>query len=484
MKPDYDMTVIGAGAAGLVAAGIAAMLGARTALIESARAGGDCTWTGCIPSKTLLRSAHAAHAVRTAGRFGIAGREPEVDFAAVRRRIHAIRQNIYEDAGAPEVFERLGVRTIPARARFLDPHTLQLSTGQKLTSRFFLVAAGSRPLIPKIDGIESVPYLTSETVFEMERLPERLIVVGAGPQGVEIAQAFHRLGSRVTLLEASHRVLGRDDAELTYLLEQALRQEGLDLRFGATIEKLENAPQGRVVATLAGGGRLEAEAILFATGRRVDVADLDLRAAGIRVTEYGVTVNQHCRTAVKHIFAAGDVTGRHQFTHMAEHMAKVAMKNALAGVRSKLDDAHVAWCTYTDPELASVGVCEDELKNRNLRYDVFKFPYARLDRALVDGEATGMIKVFAAPPKGRILGVTILGARAGESIAEWAVALHRGMTLREIASAIHPYPTYAFGNRRVADQWLLSRPRPALQWALRLLRGLRGRVPAGAKFGE
>jgi pyruvate/2-oxoglutarate dehydrogenase complex dihydrolipoamide dehydrogenase (E3) component len=308
-------------------------------------------------------------------------------------------------------------------------------------------------------------------------------VVGAGPQGVELAQAFQRLGSKVTVIESSHRVLGRDDAELTYLLEQSLRKEGIAFRFGATVERLE----GKVIAHLSGGTRLEADAILFAAGRYVDVSALDLRAAGIRVTEYGVRVDDRCRTDAKHIYAAGDVTGRHQFTHMAEHMAKVAMLNALAGKlvarKVRLEETRVPWCTYCDPELAHVGASEDQLRNREIRFEAFKFPYARLDRAIVDGEETGLIKVFAAP-NGKILGAAILGARAGELIGEWALALRHGMQLADITATLHPYPSYAFGNRRVADQRLLSRRSPVLLWGLKLFRGLRGRVPAGARFGE
>jgi len=459
------MTVIGGGAAGLVASQISAHLGARTALVESHRLGGDCTWTGCIPSKSLLKAAQVAHLMRTANRYGLAAREPEVDFAAVMKRIHSIREQVYDADDSPAMFEKRGIRLFPARARFVDPHTLELSTGQRVTSRYFIVAAGSLPLIPKINGIDQVPYLTNESLFEIDRLPRRLIVVGGGPVGVEMAQAFHRLGSNVTLFEASHRLLSRDDAELSYLLEQALRDEGLDIRFGETVEKIE----GNVIATLSNGARLEADAILFATGRRVDVSDLDLKAAGIRVTEYGVSVDQHCRTAVKHIYAAGDVTGRHQFTHMAEHMARIAVKNALLGLRSKIEDRYVTWCTYSDPELAHVGASEDQIKNRNVRYEVYKFPYSRIDRAITDSERAGLIKVFATPGKGTVLGATIAGAKAGEMIAEFALAMRHGLTLADIGSTIHAYPTYVFGNRRVADQWSLARRAPRVLWAVRRL---------------
>jgi len=445
----------------LAAAQLSARLGARTALIESNRTGGTCNWTGCVPSKALRKAAHVAHHIRTAKRYGIASSEPVVDFGAVMRQVQSICGKVHENRD-----ELRGVKMFPARGRFKDPHTLQLSSGEQVTSRCFAVAAGSRPLLPKIEGLDATPYLTSESLFEMTRLPKRMIVVGAGPCGVEMAQAFQRLGSAVTLVESGHRVLSRDDSELAYVLESSLREENIDIRFGATVERI--APG--VVATLANGTRLEADAILFATGRRVDVSDLDLRAAGIRVTEYGVSVDEHCRTAVRHIYAAGDVTGRHQFTHMGEHMAQVAVRNALLGSRVTLDP-NASWCTYSDPELAHVGASEDQIKNRNARYEVYRFPYSRIDRAAAESESAGLIKVFATPRKGTILGATILGSRAGEMIAEFALALKKKMTLADVSSTIHAYPTYMCGNRRAADEWGLSRQSPTLLfWARKMLR--------------
>jgi pyruvate/2-oxoglutarate dehydrogenase complex dihydrolipoamide dehydrogenase (E3) component len=458
MSHDFDLAVIGGGAAGLAAARLSVRLGARTALVESNRPGGTSRWTGCVPSKALLKAAHVAHLMRTAQRFGIAGHEPQVDFPSAIGRVRAICEasRAEEDRVEQDLVEQYPrIRMFPSRARFVDPHTIQLSTGEKITARYFLVAAGSRPLIPKIDGIKGtegtgqVPYLTNESLFDLERLPGRLIVMGAGPVGVEMAQVFRRLGSTVTLAESEHRILGRDDAELSYLLETVLRQEGIDVRFGARVEKIEGN-----TATLSTGARLEADAILFAIGRHVNVADLDLKAAGIRVTEYGVSVDEHCRTAVKHIYAAGDVTGRHQFTHMAEHMATVAVKNALLGARAKIENRQITWCTYSDPELAHVGASEDQLKNRDVRYEVYKLPYSGVDRAVAESDSTGLIKVFASPRNGLILGAAILGARAGEMIGHFALAIRYKLTLGEVATTILPYPSYMSGVRRVAEQWV------------------------------
>jgi pyruvate/2-oxoglutarate dehydrogenase complex dihydrolipoamide dehydrogenase (E3) component len=460
MSHDFDLAVIGGGAAGLAAARLSVRLGARTALVESNRPGGTRNWTGCIPSKALIEAARVAHLMRTAQRFGIAAHEPEVDFPCTIGRVRAI----CEEARAEEDPR---IRMFAARARFVDPHTIQLSNGEKITSRYFLVAAGSRPLIPKIEGIERVSYLTNESVFDLERLPRRLMVVGAGPAGVEMAQAFRRLGSAVTLAESEHRILGRDDAELSYLLETVLREEGIDVRFGATVEKID----GNVVR-LSAGIRLETDAILFAIGRQVNVADLDLKAAGIRVTEYGVAVDQHCRTGVKHIFAAGDVTGRHQFTHMAEHMATVAVKNALLGARAKIESGQISWCTYSDPELAHVGAWEDQLKNRDVRYEVYKLPYSEVDRAVTESESTGLIKVFVKARTGAVLGAAILGARAGEMIAQFALAIRYKLTMAQLAATILPYPTYASGVKRVAEEWVESRK---IATGMRALRRALGR---------
>ncbi|HLX46601.1 MAG TPA: FAD-dependent oxidoreductase [Bryobacteraceae bacterium] len=460
MSHDFDLAVIGGGAAGLAAARLSVRLGARTALVESNRPGGTRNWTGCIPSKALIKAARVAHLMRTAQRFGMAAHEPEVDFPCAIGRVKAICEEARAD-------EDPRIRMFPARARFVDPHTIQLSNGEKITSRYFLVAAGSRPLIPKIEGIERVSYLTNESVFDLERLPRRLMVVGAGAAGVEMAQAFRRLGSTVTLAESEHRILGRDDAELSYLLETVLREEGIDVRFGETVEKID----GNVVA-LSTGSRVETDAILFAIGRQVNVADLDLKAAGIRVTEYGVSVDQHCRTGVKHIFAAGDVTGRHQFTHMAEHMATVAVKNALLGARAKIESGQISWCTYSDPELAHVGAWEDQLKNRDVRYEVYKLPYSDVDRAVTESESTGLIKVFVKARTGVVLGTAILGARAGEMIAQFALAIRYKLTMAQLAATILPYPTYASGVKRVAEEWTESRK---IATGMRALRRALGR---------
>jgi len=416
------MIVIGGGAAGLTAAGMSSLLGAKTALIERHRLGGDCTWTGCIPSKSLIH----------------ASKIPTPDFVSVMERVRTIRRRVYEEADSPPNMERLGVEVIPDEARFTDSHTVELASGRRLTSRYFVIATGSRPRTLAAP----VPVYTNETIFEINALPARLAVIGAGPVGIELAQAFRRLGSEVTVIGSSTSILPRDDAELTAILRSTLESEGIRFQLGQTLDDDLSAT--------------EADAVLAAIGREPVTDGLQLEKAAIAFDPDGIRIDRHCRTSRRHIYAVGDVTGRFLFTHMAEHMAKVAVTNAILHWPRKLDSAHVAWCTFTDPELAHVGASEDDLKKDRTRFDVYRFPFSRLDRALTDDATTGMVKIMAAPT-GRILGASILGARAGELISEVALAMKHEVGLGQFADTIHPYPTYSLAVRRAAEEWQLRR---------------------------
>ena len=471
MKHEYDLVVLGGGSAGLVAAGMAAVLGARTALVEARKLGGDCTWHGCVPSKSLLKAAKVAHEMRTADRYGLKPASPNHDLSHVMRRIHGIQHHIYQDADAPPNLEKYGVEVIAGRARFLDPHTVEIEGGgslRKLGSRRFVIATGSSPREPHLAGAEKVRILNNETIFGLDRLPRHLVVLGAGPIGIEMAQAFRRLGSRVTVVSRSAGILDRDDPELTPLLLNHLRGEGIRFLLGAGVDRAED---GAVYTN--SGERLEADAILAAIGRRPNLDSLNLAAAGVETNQKGIVVDRRCRTSAKHIYACGDVAGRYLFTHMAEHMAKVAVTNAILHVPVRLDEDHVTWCTFTDPELAHVGRQEKELKQAGVRYSAYRFPYAQLDRAVTESESTGLIKVLAGR-RGRILGVSILGASAGEMIGEWAVAMKNGISLDKISATIHPYPTYVLGNRRAADLYMMAKLKPFMVRWLRLLTGMRG----------
>ena len=485
MRYDFDMVVIGGGAAGLTAAGMSASLGTKTALVEARKLGGDCTWTGCVPSKTLLKSAKVAHSMRTADHYGLRACKPEFDFARVIEHVHATREHIYKDADAPPVLEKLGVEVIAAQAVFLDPHRLQLvdhnGAISEVSSRYVVIATGSEPSLPPVEGLPNVDYLTNETIFSLSELPERLIVVGSGPIGVEMAQAFRRFGTEVTVVSFEDTLLALDDRELSAELRRVLVSEGVKFFLNTTVRQIEKSGGGvRIMAeNLATLGRfaLEGDEILFATGRRATLEGLNLNAAGILFNSSGIQVDRHCRTSRKNIFSCGDVTGRYQFTHMAEHMAKVAVSNALLHLPVSLDFLHATWCTFTDPELAHLGATEEELKRKKITYSVYRFPFSKIDRATTDNESVGMVKVLAKNFTGRILGASILGAHAGEMIGEFAVAMRNGVTLRRIADTIHPYPTYVLGNRRAADQWYVRKLSPTwVRWLQRIF-GYRGRLP-------
>ena len=477
MPTDYDLVAIGGGAAGLVAAGMSALLGAKTALVEQHRLGGDCTWTGCVPSKTLLHAAKLAHQIRTGGEYGIRTGSLEVDFRTVIGKVRQTRQHIYEEADAPPNMEKLGVEVILSSARFADPHTLELtdSSGRisRLTSRYFVIATGSRPKTPQANA----PLLTNESIFEMDELPRRLLILGAGPIGVEMAQAFSRLGSEVTVAAPDERILPRDDWELATQLQEVLRGEGVRFLLKRIAAKIDKRPGG-VVATLDDDSTIACDAVLAAIGREPVVERLDLAKAGVKTGKRGIEIDRRCRTSQQHIYASGDVTGKFLFTHMAEHMSKVAVSNAILHLRRKLDDSHVPWCTYCDPELAHVGASEESLRERHeYQYEVYRFAFSHIDRATTEGQTNGMVKVLA-NRRGKILGASILGANAGEMIAEYALAMRNGLTLANIADTIHPYPTYSLGNRQAADRWYTKKLTPALIRTLQLVFRYRGSASA------
>lgn len=473
MTTDFDLAVIGGGAAGLAAAGIGAHLGAKTLLVEQERLGGDCTWYGCIPSKTLLNAARAAHAVRR-GHPGISPREPEIDFGRVMQHVRDTRERVYRDADAPERYQAMGIDVRLEAARFVDERTISVSS-TPISARYFVIATGASPAVPPIEGIGDVRVLTNETVFDLDVRPSRLLVIGAGPVGIETAQAFRRLGSEVTVIERSDRILPKDDPELAALLQHALESEGVRFLLNADIRSAGRDDHG-VHLDLAGRPQLIGDALFVAAGRTPNVSNLGLNAAGVEYAEAGIRIDDRCRTSVSHIYAAGDVTGRFPFTHMAEHMAKTAAMNALLKLPSTIEADRVPWVTFTDPELAQVGATEDMLRREGRRFETFRFPYERIDRATTDLEPRGLIKVYARKWSGRILGASIIGHRAGDLIAELGLAMRSGISLRQVADTIHPYPTYSLGVRRAADQWYVRRRSPRLIRTLKAVFGYRGPV--------
>jgi len=482
-KYDFDVVVIGGGAAGLTSSGIAANFGAKTMMIEKDRLGGDCTWTGCVPSKTLLKAGKVAQHIRKAGDYGLLDSEPEISFKKVIQHVHTIREEIYEDADAPENFEEMGIEVVEGNAFFEDEHTISITLkeggNRKVTSRYFFICSGARAFVPPIEGIDSVDYLTNESLFEIEDLPRELIIIGAGPIGSEMAQAINRLGAKVKVIDMADRIMINDEPDLAEILKEKLESEGIEYLLKAQIQEITKE-DGRIsVRTETEGAPkiVTGTDLLMATGRRPNVEDLNLEAAGIRYSKKGVEVNEKCRTNISHIYACGDVTGEYQFTHMAEHMAKVATTNALLKFPMKIDRKHVPWVTYTDPELAHVGATEKELREQGTKFETYRFPYSKVDRALTESEGEGLIKIFAKKWNGKILGAGIVGTNAGEMISEYAVAMKNGVTLRNLADTIHPYPTYALGARRAADQWYIKNQS---EWQVKMIKklfGYRGEVP-------
>lgn len=481
MAYDYDVIVIGGGAAGLTSSGMAANFGAKTLMLERHRLGGDCTWTGCVPSKAILKAAKVGQHIREANEYGLIQQPVEVDFAKVMARVRHIREEVYEDADRPEIYTNMGVDVMEAEASFIDDHTLELKTPEgtkKLSSRFIIIAAGASVFVPPIEGIQDTPHLTNESLFEINDFPKRLAIVGGGPIGTEMSQAFQRLGSQVTVFERGTQIMGKDDPELAGILQEKLAKEGIQYHLNTGVQKISKASNGVLVEYKSGDSvnSIEVDQILLATGRRPNINGLNLDAAGIEYTKRGITVNEKCRTNKRHIYAIGDIAGRYQFTHMSEHMAKVAVTNMLLKFPMKMDMKHVPWVTYTDPELGHVGATQKELQEKGIAYEEYRFPYTKVDRAVTESETTGLIKVYAKKLNGKIYGVDVLGTSAGELISEYGLAMRNGITLRQMADTIHAYPTYGLGARRAADQWYVRKQSAGLVKFLKLIFRYRGPV--------
>ncbi len=446
-----DLCVIGAGSGGLSVAAGASQMGASVVLVERDRMGGDCLNVGCVPSKALIAAAGAAESARGAGRFGVRVAPPEIDFAAVHDHVHGVIAAIAPHDSV-ERFEALGVTVIQEHGRFAGPRTV-VAGAHEIEARRFVIATGSRPAAPPIPGLEEVAYLTNETVFERTRLPSPLIVIGGGPIGLELAQAHRRLGAEVTVLEM-FAALGKDDPELAGIVTARLRQEGVVLREGVGVTGVSAAGDG-VAVEIEDGGRVErlaAAEILVAAGRQPNIDDLGLEEAGIERNRAGVVVDDRLRTTNRRVFAAGDAAGKFQFTHVAAYHAGIIIRNALFRIPAKVDDRAVPWVTYTDPELAHVGMTEAVARERAGDIRVLRFPFAENDRAWAERATEGLVKVIASR-KGKVLGASIVGAHAGELIQTWILPVAQGMNIKHVAGLILPYPTLGEASKRAAGSF-------------------------------
>ncbi len=463
----YNLVVVGAGTAGLVTAAGAAGVGARVALIERENLGGDCLNVGCVPSKALLRSAHAASEVRNAHQLGIRiDGHTRVDFAAVMERMRRIRARISPNDSARRFQDELGVDVFLGQARFAGSDRIEVG-GESLRFKKAVIASGARAFVPPIPGLEQTGYLTNESVFDLRELPRRLLVLGGGPIGCELAQAFRRFGSQVTILERAGQFLVREDADAAQILFDAFQREGIDVRLGTQLARLDIDANGRRQAVVSRGDEEETigfDEILVGVGRSPNVQGLDLERVNVQYDpRTGIRVDDRLRTTNPNIYAAGDVCMQHKFTHAADFAARAVVQNALFFGRKKLSALTIPWCTYTQPEIAHVGMYERDAAKRGLDLDTFMRELSDVDRAIAEGRDEGFVKIHVERGTDRIVGATIVAEDAGDMISEISVAMAAGMGLAKLSSVIHPYPTQAEAIRQVGDAYNRTRLTPTIK---------------------
>lgn len=465
MSYDYDMVIVGGGVAGLVTASGLAQLGAEVCLVEKEedKLGGDCLYFGCVPSKTLIRSARLAQEMREADKYGLPSLEPDIEFANVMERMYKVIEHI-EEHDDPQRFRDMGVDVKFGEGRFADPHTFELD-GEELTGKRFLISTGSSPAVPPIDGIDEVDYLTNVEALRLEEQPDSMIVVGGGPIGLELGQTFHRLGTDVHVVETLPCIMSKEDEEIACHVHELLEEDGLEISTEVRAESVrQDGDQIVVEASMDDKEEtLRADELLMATGRKPNLEGLGLDEVGVEYDKTGIEVNDYMQTSHSHIFAAGDVTGQYPFTHMAEYQAKVivenVMKEPIPFVNKKADYDVVPWCTYTDPEVARVGMTEEQAIEGygDDSVSVTKYPFTDQDRAVIEGKNDGMIKLvfrektFSFQPE--LVGAHIVGPSAGELIHEYVLAMTNDLGPLGISSTIHVYPTLSQSNKRAVGQY-------------------------------
>lgn len=458
----YNLVVIGGGTAGLICASGAAGLGGKVALIENQALGGDCLNVGCVPSKALIRAARAAHEARTGGdRFGVHSEGVRVDFPAVMDRMRRLRAGISPVDSAKRYSEELGIDVFLGEGRFTGPDTVEVA-GQKLHFAKAVITTGARAARIPVPGLWESGALSNETVFSLTEMPKRLAVIGAGPIGCELAQAFARFGSEVTLLNNVKPVLNREDPDAAAIVEKALERDGVAIKYEYEIKSVETGDRGKILHLEKDGAteQLVADEILVGVGRAPNVENLGLEDAGVEYSRQGVVTDDGLRTTNKRIFAAGDISLKHKFTHTADASARIVLQNALFFGRKKLSALTVPWCTYTDPEVAHVGLYPRDAAAEGVEIETFTQELSHVDRAILDGEDGGFVKVHVRKGSPEIVGATVVAAHAGDLIGELSLAMTNGIGLDKVANTIHPYPTQAEAIKRVGDAWNRTRLTP------------------------
>jgi dihydrolipoamide dehydrogenase len=467
---DYNLAVIGAGSAGLVSSYIAAAVKAKVVLIERHKMGGDCLNTGCVPSKALIRSAKFISQINRAEKYGFKNVKVDFDFKDVMNRVHGVIKDI-EPHDSVERYTSLGVECIQGEAKLKDPWTVEVN-GKTITSKNIILATGAEPFVPAISGLDKVNYYTSDTIWDLQELPKKMAVLGGGPIGCELAQCFARLGAEVTLVEMAPRIMLMEDPEIAEMVENSLVADGITLLTNHTtteVRRDEAKRTGTLVCTNDGNELLILfDALLVAVGRKARGSDVWKENLNIELRKNGtLEVNEFLQTNYPNIYACGDVTGPYQLTHTAAHQAWYTSVNSLFGSFKKfrVDYSVIPWCTFTEPEVAHVGLNETQAKDKNIEYEVSRFDLAELDRAIADGEAHGVVKVLTKPGKDKILGATIVGDHAGDLISEYVTAMKHGLGLNKILSTIHIYPTLAEANKYAAGEWKRTHaPEGLLNW--------------------
>jgi pyruvate/2-oxoglutarate dehydrogenase complex dihydrolipoamide dehydrogenase (E3) component/uncharacterized membrane protein YdjX (TVP38/TMEM64 family) len=472
---DRNLIVIGGGAAGLVSAYIAAAVKAKVTLIEAHKMGGDCLNYGCVPSKALIKSAKLAHQMRHGAKYGLSDTAPRFSFKAVMQRVQDVIKAI-EPHDSVERYTRLGVEVLQGYGKLLNPWTVEVAlndgTRQRLTARSIVIAAGARPMVPALPGLDDVGYVTSDTLWDafakLDDIPQRIVVLGGGPMGCELSQSFARLGAQVTQVEMGDRIMVREDEEVSALARDALQADGVQVLTGHQALRCERRGEDKILVVSTQGQEVDIvlDALVCAVGRVARLQGYGLEDIGVP-THRTVETNEYLQTLYPNIYAAGDVAGPYQFTHTAAHQAWYAAVNALFGdfKSFKVDDRVIPWATFIDPEVARVGLNEQEAQAQGIAYEVTKYGIDDLDRAITDSEAHGFVKVLTVPGKDRILGVTIVGAHAGDLLAEYVLAMKHGLGLNKILGTLHTYPTMAEANKYAAGEWKRAHaPQKLLAW--------------------